>query len=535
MVVAEGGEVKKSQKESTKESTFWSQITARKSLEVILTEESEADLDRSLTLTDLLAIGIGGTVGSGIFVTTGLIAHAYAGPGVVLSWLIGGVCCCISGLSYAEMSSRLPSAGSAYAYTYYTMGELPAFIVEYGVSAAAVARSWGDKVVFVIEEQFKLNGVGFLNYEYGAFMAGLIQFLSVLLLLLGFSISTRVIKVATVFKVILVIFIMIVGFIHFDISNVSPIVPNTKDKENGLHSFPSFGFTGATQAFFGFVGFDEVCCMAAQTQDTRRVMPKAVLGTIAGVTVLSAGASLALVGMSDYKNISAVSGFTSAFQQHDLDWVAYIVSFGELLTLPFVVVIAFLAQPQLLFAMSKDGLLPEIFSATDKNKNLFWGTAISGTLMTVIAVFVPFTHLEDVICTGVLISFNMTNVALILVLKSTNTFSPENIGPALLWFYIMFTIISAFLITYSDFNEHSNTVPISTVLFSVAVAIMYDIFKVPLVPFIPCVGIALNTYLISTTKWESLLLTVGFLVLCILGYFAYGYQNAESRNNWNRK
>lgn len=142
MVVAEGGEVKKSQKESTKESTFWSQITARKSLEVILTEESEADLDRSLTLTDLLAIGIGGTVGSGIFVTTGLIAHAYAGPGVVLSWLIGGVCCCISGLSYAEMSSRLPSAGSAYAYTYYTMGELPAFIVG------------GLLYVFVINFQF---------------------------------------------------------------------------------------------------------------------------------------------------------------------------------------------------------------------------------------------------------------------------------------------------------------------------------------------------------------------------------------------
>ena len=108
--------------------SFWERISATKPMHVILAEDAEGHLERSLGLQDLLAIGIGGTVGSGIFVTTGLIAHVYAGPGVVVSWLVGGVICAISGMSYAEMSARLPSAGSTYAYVYYAMGELPAFV-----------------------------------------------------------------------------------------------------------------------------------------------------------------------------------------------------------------------------------------------------------------------------------------------------------------------------------------------------------------------------------------------------------------------
>ena len=314
---------------SPRRPSFWSRVLAKKPLHAILAEEAEGKLDRSLELSDLLAIGIGGTVGSGIFVTAGLIAHCYAGPAVVLSWIIGGIVCAVSGISYAEMSARLPSAGSTYAFTFYAMGELPAFIVgglltlEYGVSGAAVARSWGDKVAYAAA-QAGLKDTSWLNSQSGSLMSGLVQAGCVALLMGGMSLGKRAIKVATIAKVILVIFMIIVRASIFDSSLLKPLippehefVPSASDRESGLKEMMSFGmtgiFAGATQAFFGFVGFDEVCCMAAQTKDSRRIMPIAVIGTIVGVTVLSTIASLMLVATVPYSDISGVAGFGYCF------------------------------------------------------------------------------------------------------------------------------------------------------------------------------------------------------------------------------
>ena len=411
-------------------SRVWNQVTATKPMRVILAEDAEGHLERSLGLWDLLAIGIGGTVGSGIFVTTGLIAHVYAGPAVILSWFVGGAVCAISGMSYAEMSARLPSAGSTYAYVYYSMGELPAFVagglltLEYGVSGAAVARSWGDKVAYAFHSM-GVNNTQWVNYEHASMAAGVIQAASVALLLCGMSIGTKAINFVTVLKVCLVLFMIIAGATRFDSSLLDPLVPpaheflpNTEDVSNGLSEMPSFGvggvMAGATQAFFGFVGFDEVCCMAAQAKDGQRIMPRAVLGTIAGATVLSASAALVLVGLVDYTVISSASGFASAFEAAGYGWAAIVTQIGELVTLPVVVLIAFLAQPQLFFAMAQDGLLPSIFAQTNRHKTLVWGTSLAGVAMTIIALCVPFTNLGDMISAGVLISFNMTNAALIL-------------------------------------------------------------------------------------------------------------------------
>ena len=501
-------------------------IFSQKPMDVILEEDSEGHLERSLSLVDLLAIGIGGTVGSGIFVTAGLIAHVYAGPSAILCWLLGGMVCTVSGLSYAEMSSRIPSAGSTYAYVFHTMGELPAFVagglltLEYGVSGAAVARSWGDKVVYAIV-QGGVDGFGWLNNEHCSIAAGAVQFLSVLLLLFGLSLGTKTIKVITAVKVILVLFMIIAGFTLFNSENLSPLVPpphefqpSGSDKEGGLKALKSFGINGilmgATQAFFGFVGFDEVCCMAAQTKNAKKIMPKAVVGTIAGVTVLSAGATLALVAMVSYTEISGVSAFSSAFDDRGYGWASTIVTAGEIGTLPVVVLvsdfsprpahrhcraafdmhceshntipltqsnflshcnacffrqIAFLAQPQLLFAMAQDGLLPSIFAKVNKNKTLFWGTAISGMVMITVALFVPFTNLGDMISAGVLLSFNMTNCSLVILrirelseggerktkwdrkgrLASSQApaASVQVVGPVLLLLYTVFVFISA--------------------------------------------------------------------------------------------
>ena len=551
---------------SSSRPSFWSRITAKKPLHAILAEEAEGKLDRSLELSDLLAIGIGGTVGSGIFVTAGLIAHCYAGPAVVLSWIIGGIVCAVSGISYAEMSSRLPSAGSTYAYTFHAMGELPACIVgglltlEYGVSGAAVARSWGDKVAFAAA-QAGLKNTSWLNSQSGSLMSGIVQALCVALLMGGMSIGKRAIKLATVIKVILVIFMIIVGACIFDSSLLTPLIPpehefipSASDRESGLQEKMSFGmagvFAGATQAFFGFVGFDEVCCMAAQTKDSRKIMPRAVLGTIVGVTVLSTIASLTLVASVPYSDISGVAGFSSAFQQRGLNWAESIVSVGEIVTLPVVVLIAFLAQPQLMFAMAQDGLLPAIFARTNKSKTLWWGTLISGILMTTIAIFVPFTNLGDMISAGVLISFNFTNASLVLtrLRVGSKRKRTEDFGKATLALFTVFSAVSAFL-------WNTGNVAFSTVLFaailaaSCLAALCYCFyssvkagresadtgFRVPLVPLLPCIGIAANWYLVSTMSSMGLFLILGFMAICCLFYFSYGYRNSASLGGWDHR
>lgn len=232
----------------------------RKPKEVFVAQDKLEKLDRNLTLFDLLAIGIGSTVGSGVFVLTGLIASNYAGPGVVFSWAIAGFCCLLSALSYAELSCKMPAAGSSYAYVFHTLGELPAVIcawfltLEYGISGAAVARSWGEKLAMFLTN----NGIGLLSCldatESGVSIFGaMLQALCFMLLLRGVSVGKITINFFTVFKVVLILFIITTGLMLFNLENVSG-----KWDVKGLSGI----MKGATTAFFGYVGYDEVILLA---------------------------------------------------------------------------------------------------------------------------------------------------------------------------------------------------------------------------------------------------------------------------------
>ena len=199
---------------------FAARACARKPLGVILAEEGEETLGKQLSLADLVAIGIGGTVGSGVFVLCGQIAHEDAGPAVLLSWLLAGVGCVLSGLSYAEMSARIPSAGSCYAYSYFALGELPAYVaswlltLEYAVSGCAVARSWGDKVVFWVGSM----GGGehaWLADPRCSLLAGAIQAATVALLLRGLSLGKRFVNGVTVLKVCAFMLFMIYFLVFY--------------------------------------------------------------------------------------------------------------------------------------------------------------------------------------------------------------------------------------------------------------------------------------------------------------------------------
>ena len=310
--------------------------------------------NRHLNLWDLISIGVGGTVGSGIFVLLGAIAHKFAGPSTCLSFAISGGAAGVSGCAFAEWSSHLPggAAGSTYQYAYVALGEWPAVVaaacltLEYGVSGAAVARSWGDKVLECwwkyVQHQYHhddddddddTTGTTTLNSHNWNPLAGLLCLLAVLLLTCGVQEAKRVTNVFTVLKVTLVLF-LILGGMYLSMwepdSNPHPFRP-----------FFPFGVAGtlrgATSSFFAYLGYDEVCCFAAEAKHPSKDIPRAVLSTIAIVTCLYVLASLALIGMvEDASNISETSAFPAAFASRGVQWAAQVAAAGEIITLPVV-------------------------------------------------------------------------------------------------------------------------------------------------------------------------------------------------------
>ncbi|KAG7395149.1 hypothetical protein PHYBOEH_004174 [Phytophthora boehmeriae] len=394
---------------------------------------SPTQLERSLGLFDLLMLGIGGTVGSGVFATAGLIASSYAGPAATLSWLLAAVGCLLSGLSFMELACRIPSTGSTYAYAYHALGELPAMIagflltLEYGVSSAGGARSWSDKFTQWMETQLGVRGPEWMKPADSTVdvYAGLLMALNTMIVLCGMQAGKLVVNVITMTKITVVLFIIIVGLLHFDVNKMTPFVPEeTLVQLNGQERM-AFGWPGvllgASASFYGYIGYDEVCCLAGEAKNPAKNIPRAVVGTIIGAATLSILATLALVGMQKYTEIDAEESYGNAFASIGLDWAASFVASGEVLTMPITSFIGFLAQPHLQYAMAKDGLLPAAFAEIDSNGTLFRGTFLCGIGVTALAVFVPFPVLWNFISLGILTAFNLTNCSLLLVRVSNHS------------------------------------------------------------------------------------------------------------------
>eukprot|EP00804_Cyclotella_cryptica_P017874 CCRYP_001257-RA/>CCRYP_001257-RA protein AED:0.07 eAED:0.07 QI:0/0.66/0.5/0.75/1/1/4/1584/350 len=287
---------------------------------------------RHLTLFDLVSICVGGTIGSGIFVLNGLIAHSYAGPAVFLSWIISGFAALLSGCCYAELSGRIPSTGSSYAYAFVALGELPAFLaagmlsLEFLLSGSAVARSWGDKVVEWARVQLSASDrvIHLLQPGYNVNpMACLVSILATILVTMGIKESKIVTDFFTWIKVSLVLFMTIGGYLLFNADNVTPIIPPEFGVSGVLH--------GAMSSFFGYLGFDAVCCVAGEAINAERNVPLSIMITLGFVTSLYVSASLALVGMQNYTEISSESGYPVAFHANGVEWASQLTAVCYLL------------------------------------------------------------------------------------------------------------------------------------------------------------------------------------------------------------
>jgi len=526
----------------------------RKPGEVFSAEAQVEKLERNLNTHDLVLIGIGGTVGTGVFALTGQIAHEDAGAASVLCWAIAGFGTLLSGLSYMEMSSRINAAGSTYAYSFFALGELAAFVagwllsLEYGIASAGVARVWANKFVAWLPSTgiASAGDLGWLDASEASMLGGVVMGASVVLLLAGKNVGVSAINLVTLLKISLVCFMIIGGWVFFSPEHLNPFL--LPERDNGTAGGMNGVLKGSISAFFGYIGFDEVCALGAEARDPVRTLPRAVVLTILGTACLSMGASLSLSVMASSENISPEAGFASAFEQNGCEWASQVVQVGELLTLPVVVVIGFLAQPRVLYAMASDGLLPQIFCEVDEQGRIMYGTAICGAFCLVVAIFVPFKTLNEVISAGILLSFNMTNSAVILtrlrpqpsaLAEALTEDSPPHEQPRgspavanrLLLLFIVSTQAALALwwylrLTLWPLSAGCTVVSIGSLL-SLAVCcpdstLVGDEYRVPLVPFLPASAIAFNCFLLCQVELVTLAILAAYILLAVFVYCTYG-------------
>ena len=390
-------------------------LFATKPLARIMRESESGDhqLKRSLGAVNLVALGIGAIIGAGLFALTPIAAHDMAGPAVVFSFIIAAIGCAFAGMCYSEFATMIPIAGSAYTYAYATMGELLAWIIgwdlvlEYAVGAATVAVSWSKYFVRLLSTfglslpdgltKSPLEG-GIVNLP-----AIVIICLVTLILIIGISESAGVNAFIVALKVSIVILVIGLGFAYINRANYVPFIPPNDG------TFGHFGISGIMRAagviFFAYIGFDAVSTAAQEARNPKRDMPLGIIGSLAICTVLYIAFAYVLTGIVNYKDMTPTAIY-DALHNIGYDWLGTGVVVGILGGYTSVMLVMLLGQSRVFFSMSRDGLLPAIFSDIHPRFRTPWRSNL--VLMVVVSVFsgfVPLSSLGDMTSIGTLLAF----------------------------------------------------------------------------------------------------------------------------------
>jgi APA family basic amino acid/polyamine antiporter len=441
-------------------------------------EEPGRKLKRSLTAWDLAIMGVAVAVGAGIFSVGAKTAAFAAGPAVTISFIIAAITCAFAIMCYAEFATAIPVAGSAYVFTYATMGEIIAWIIGWNLilelftAGAVVAKYWGIYLSVVLKG-FGLDvpatlpmGGGF-EFTWGPF---LIVAAFTVLLVLGTKLSAQVGNVFTIIKIAVVLFVIVVGFMHFKASNLSPFIPPAEPgqgvaAEVKMQPFISFLFgmepaqygvagifTGAAIVFFAFIGFDVVATSAEEVKNPGKTLPRGIFGGLLLTTVLYLGVSLALTGMVSYKDLAKAEhpNLTTAFDMVGAGWAAQIIAVGSLVGLTTVIMVLLMGLSRVVLAMSRDGLLPRALSVTsDKRSTPARLQILCGVLVALVAGFTKVDLLEELINIGTLSAFIVVSLGVVFLRKKRPDLKPAYRVPggsvipivsALLCFYLMLNL-----------------------------------------------------------------------------------------------
>jgi APA family basic amino acid/polyamine antiporter len=417
-------------------------LFATKSVD-LLREQAAIDhgLKRTLTALDLVMLGIGAIIGTGIFVLTGRAAAANAGPAVALSFIVAGFASTFAGLCYAEMASMIPISGSAYTYSYATMGELVAWmigwdlILEYLVAAAAVSVGWSGYVVAFLHDTFGVDlpkawtsaPVVWSETEHfkstGAYLnlpAVLVVLAITALLVRGIKESARFNTVIVFVKVGVVLLFIAFAWRFVRTENWHPFVPANEGP------FGRFGVSGvlqgATMVFFAYIGFDAVSTAAQETRNPQRDLPIGILGSLSICTVLYIAVSLILTGVVPYTKLNVPHPIAVGVEATGQLWLATAVEIGAIAGLSSVMLVMLLGQPRIFFAMAQDGLFPQVAAKIHPRFGTpYITTIITGGVCAVAGGMLPIDILAELTSIGTLFAFVLVSIGvMILRIKRPN-------------------------------------------------------------------------------------------------------------------
>jgi basic amino acid/polyamine antiporter, APA family len=471
--------------------------------------DSEKGLKRTLTAGSLIALGIGAIIGAGLFVRTASAAAQNAGPSVTLGFILAAVGCALAGLCYAELSSSIPISGSAYTYTYATMGEMVAWIIgwdlvlEYAVGAATVGIAWSEYLNNLLVNvmhwkaiayqwchspfQVSAEGVrGIINLP----ALGIVSLLS-LLLIRGTQESAVVNSIIVIAKVAIVILIIVIGWGFINPANHDPYIPAaTKyvDEAGISHNFGGFwGIVGAAGVvFFAFIGFDAVSTAAQEAKNPKRDMPIGILGSLAVCTILYILFAHVLTGVAtveDFRTTGKEASVAFVINKYMMGygWLGKLVTVAILAGFSSVILVMLLGQSRVFYSMSRDGLLPKMFSAVHpKFKTPYKANLIILVLVGLFAAFVPGDVVGDMTSIGTLFAFCLVCIG-VIILRKTDPDLPRQ-------------------------------------------------FKTPLVPFIPILGVAACLLMMLGLGWTNWLRLFGWLAIGFIIYFGYSRYHSKLRN-----